>query len=180
MANIGLQYIHAKYSYQFPLLLQSGRFWPGLGGSDSDYAWVLVSYNLFGMVSAPVAGTLLHRLPFTITIITFHVLLITGGIVYALAESVWVAFIGYGLTGAGVSFSSITIHTYLGQMGDVMDDIRKKQGKKPRKFLMYNIYSFIMTGGIILPFCKISYLFPSCSCISIVSLSSNKLGHGRD
>ena len=73
---------------------------------------------------------------------------------YALAGSVWMAFVGYGLTGAGVSFSTITIHTYMGEMGDVMDEIRKKQGKKPRKFLLYNIYSFTMSGGFVLPFCK--------------------------
>ena len=137
---------------------QGGKFWPGLGGSDSDYAWVLVSYNLFGMVAAPVAGILLNRLPFTITIISFSILLVTGGMVYALARSVWMAFVGYGLTGAGVSFGTITIHTYMGEMGDIMDDIRKKQGKKPRKFLLYNIYSFTMTGGFVLPFCKSAIL----------------------
>jgi MFS family permease len=131
---------------------EGGKFWPGLGGSDSDYAWVVISYSLFGMVAAPVAGMLLHRLPFTITIISFSILLVAGGIVYALAGSVWMAFVGYGLTGAGVSFSTITIHTYMGEMGDVMDEIRKKQGKKPRKFLLYNIYSFTMSGGFVLPF----------------------------
>ncbi|CAI8042426.1 hypothetical protein GBAR_LOCUS23563 [Geodia barretti] len=131
---------------------EGGKFWPGLGGSDSDYAWVLVSYNLFGMVAAPVAGILLHRLPFTITIISFSILLVTGGIVYALARSVWMAFVGYGVSGAGGALCTITIHTYMGEMGDVMDDIRKKQGKKPRKFLLYNIYSFTLTGAFIFPF----------------------------
>jgi MFS family permease len=117
-----------------------------------------MSYSLFGMVAAPVAGMLLHRLPFTITIISFSILLVTGGMVYALARSVWMAFVGYGLTGAGVSFGTITIHTYMGEMGDIMDEIRKKQGKKPRKFLLYNIYSFTLTGGFVLPFCKSAIL----------------------
>ncbi|CAI7994629.1 hypothetical protein GBAR_LOCUS1520 [Geodia barretti] len=65
---------------------EGGKFWPGLGGSDSDYAWVVMSYSLFGMVAAPVAGMLLHRLPFTITMISFSILLVTGGMVYALAS----------------------------------------------------------------------------------------------
>lgn len=145
-----------------PLLLQTGKFWPGLGGSDSEYAWVLVSYNLFAMLTAPVAGILIHRLPFTFTMISFDVLLITGGVVYALAESVWVVFVGYGITGAGVAFGVVTVHTYIGEMGDMMDEIRKKRGQKPRKFLLYIIYSFTMTGGFILPFCKIIVLFSLC------------------
>ena len=119
-----------------------------------------MSYSLFGMVAAPVAGMLLHRLPFTITIISFSILLVTGGMVYALARSVWMAFVGYGLTGAGVSFGTITIHTYMGEMGDIMDEIRKKQGKKPRKFLLYNIYSFTLTGAFMFPFCKNTLFLP--------------------
>ena len=121
-----------------------------------------MSYSLFGMVTAPVAGMLLHRLPFTITIISFSILLIAGGIVYALARSVWMAFVGYGLTGAGVPFCTITIHTYMGEMGDVMDEIRQKQGKKSRKFLLYNIYSITMIGGFVLPFRKSAKFFYSC------------------
>ena len=73
--------------------------------------------------------------------------------------SVWMAFVGYGLSGAGGALCTITIHTYMGEMGDVMDEIRKKQGKKPRKFLLYNIYSFTLTGAFIFPFCK-NTIFP--------------------
>ncbi|CAI8042429.1 hypothetical protein GBAR_LOCUS23564 [Geodia barretti] len=82
------------------IAVMGGKFWPGLGGSDSDYAWVVMSYSLFGMVAAPVAGMLLHRLPFTITIISFSILLVTGGMVYALARSVWMAFVGYVINSA--------------------------------------------------------------------------------
>lgn len=113
---------------------------------------MVVSYPLFALAMAPLAGTLLHRLPYTVSIIGFSLLYVTGGIVYASVESVWMACIGYGLIGAGASLCSITVHTYLGEMGDVMDEIRKKQGKKPRKFLLYIAYSFVLTGGFILPF----------------------------
>ena len=132
--------------------VQSGKFWPGLGGSDSDYGWVLVAYSLMGTLTAPLVGVILHRLPFTVTIITFLTLFIIGGVIYAMAESVWAAFLGYGICGAGGAFCSITIHTYVGEMGDVMDEIRRKRGKKPRKFLLYNIYSFILTAAFVVPF----------------------------
>ena len=78
---------------------------------------------------------------------------------YALAESVWVAFVGYGLCGVGGVFCSVTIHTYMGEMGDVMDEMRKKRGKKPRKYLIYSIYSFTVTGGFIFPYGEICTKF---------------------
>ena len=75
-----------------------------------------------------------------------------GGGVYALAHNVWVAFVGQGLMGASVAFGASTAHTYIGEMGTVMDNIRKKQGKKPRKYLLYIAFSFILNGGFVLPY----------------------------
>ena len=74
-----------------------------------------------------------------------------GGATYALANSVWIAFVGRGLIGSGVSFGASALHTYLGEMGTVMDDIREKQGKRPRKFLLYIALSFTINGGIVIP-----------------------------
>ena len=131
--------------------VQNGtRFWPGLGGSDTDYALVLVSYPLFQMATTPLAGALLHRLPFTISIISFMMLYITGGVVYGLARSVWMAFVGFGLIAAGSSIGPMTIHTYMGEVGTLMDDIRKKQGKRPIKPAIYVCFSFLLNGGYLL------------------------------
>ena len=102
----------------------------------------------------PLAATMLHLLPFTATIFTFLTLYIAGGVVYALADNVWMVFVGLGLIGAGIAFSAGTVHTYIGEMGTVMDDIRKKQGKKPRKFVLYLAYSFMLNGGVVIPFSK--------------------------
>lgn len=79
---------------------------------------------------------------------------IIGGIIYGLAETIWMVFVGFGLFGAGASFAAITVITYMGEMGTVMDNIRKKQGKKPRKFVIYIVYSFVLNGGYILCFGK--------------------------
>ena len=73
---------------------------------------------------------------------------------YALARSVWMAFIGFGLFGTAVAFSAVTIHTYMGEMGTIMDDIRKKQGKKERKHLIYVVFSFVLNGGYLFPLGK--------------------------
>ena len=148
---------------------QDGRFWPGLGGSDSDYAWVLASYPLFQVVVAVVIGALFHRLPFNVNTISLMILYVTGGVMYALAESVWTVFVGFGLLGAGSCLNTITVLTYLGEMGDQMDEMRVKQGKNPLKFLLYFGYSVIITGGFIIPFGK--HCFPA-SLVLIVSVPS--------
>ena len=70
---------------------------------------------------------------------------------YALANSVWIVFAARALMGAGVSFGASAIHAYLGEMGTVMDDIREKQGKSPRKFLLYIGFSFTLNGGMVVP-----------------------------
>lgn len=129
-------------------------FWPGLGRSDADYVLVLVSYPLFEVVTAPLSGALLHRLPFSVSIAAFTAVYITGGVVYSMAWSLWMAFAGFGLFGMGSSLCSIMVHTYLGEMGTLMDDIRKKRGKKPRKYVLYIAFSFVVNGGFLFPLSK--------------------------
>ena len=151
------------------LMLQNGtRYWPGLGGSDTDYALVLVSYPLFEVLSTPLAGALLHRLPYSVSIASFTLILVAGGILYGLARSVWMAFVGFGLFGMGAALCSVMIHTYMGEVGTVMDEIRKKQGKKPRKFVLYIIYSFPLNGGFILPFGKFALVSHSHSFFVVI------------
>ena len=65
---------------------------------------------------------------------------------YALAQSVWVVFLARALMGAGIQFGAATLHTYLGEMGSVMDNIRQTQGKKPRKFILYIMLSFVLVS----------------------------------
>ena len=125
------------------------RFWPGLGRSDSDYALVLTSYPLFEVATTPLAGALLHRLPYSFTITVFIMVYVAGGVVYGLARSLWVAFVGFGLFGMGSALAAVTVHTYMGEMGTVMDEIRKKQGKKPRKYILYIAFSFVVNGGFL-------------------------------
>ena len=71
---------------------------------------------------------------------------------YALANKVWVAFVGRALMGAGIAFGAATIHTYMGEMGTMMDNIREKNRKKPRKFMLYIAFSFLLNGGFTLPY----------------------------
>ena len=130
------------------------RYWPGLGGSDTDYGWVLGAHPLFEAGTLPLTVIIVHRLPFCFLLYTYLCLAAVGGVMYALAESVWIAFAGRALMGAGISVGAASIHTYIGEMGTMMDNIRENQGKKPRKFLLYIAHSFALNGGIALPYSK--------------------------
>ena len=100
----------------------------------------------------PLTVATLYRFPFTFALLTFCFLVAVGGAMYALAQSVWIAFAGRALTGAGVSVGAAAIHTYLGEMGTVMDEIREKQGKRHKKYLLYIAFSFALNRGYILPY----------------------------
>ena len=54
--------------------------------------------------------------------------------------------------GFGGGLSIPALHTYIGEMGSVMDQIREKKGKKPLKFTVYVAFSFIMNGGFVVAF----------------------------
>lgn len=132
----------------------TGRFWPGLGGTETDYARAVTCRFLFEFVTMPITAVMAHRLPFTISMLFNLSLFAVGGAVYALAVNVWMVYIGQGLIGAGVTCAT-TIHTYVGEMGTIMDHIRVKQGKKPRKFIVYAALSFLFTGGYLIAYCKL-------------------------
>lgn len=135
--------------------LQDGsRFWGGLGGSDRDYAWIQMAYPSFETASVPLSMAIVHRLPYTVILYVALLTSALGGAVYALAGSVWMAFIGRALMGAGTQFCASSIHSYIGEMGTVMDDIRKRQGKKQLKFTLYIVLSFMLNGGLLIPYCK--------------------------
>jgi MFS family permease len=130
----------------------STRTWPGLGGSDTDYAWALTFPPLCEFAVFPLALWMTRRVPFTVPLLIGVSLLVVSGTMYALSGDVWVLMISRGVMGMGGGLSIPALHTYMGEMGTVMDQVREKQGKKPRKFAVYIAFSFIMSGGFVIAF----------------------------
>jgi MFS family permease len=135
-----------------PLQNTSTRTWPGLGGSDTDYAWALTFPPLCEFAVFPLALWMTRRVPFTVPLLIGVSLLVVSGTMYALSGDVWVLMISRGVMGMGGGLSIPALHTYMGEMGTVMDQVREKQGKKPRKFAVYIAFSFIMSGGFVIAF----------------------------
>ena len=79
-------------------------------------------------------------------------LLILGGVVYALATEVWIAIVAQLILGTAIGIAMLVIHTYLGEMSTRMDDIRRKQGKRPMKHVLYIIFSFVLNGTYIITY----------------------------
>ena len=132
----------------------ASRFWPGLGGTDTDYALVVAAYSIFEIALFPIVGVLADRLPYTVLTLLFLSMIAIGGVLYALAVSVWMAFLGRGVIGGAGSFGAAAVHMYMGEMGTVMDKAREKQRKRPIKFSVYIAYSFILNGGYFVAYGK--------------------------
>ena len=130
----------------------SGRFWPGLGGSDTLYAWVLTSYSIAETASMPVAGIMAEKIPYTISILFLCALYTAGGILYGLGAEVWMIIAGRALMGSGAAFADVIASSYIGEMGTRMDELREREGKRPMKPALYIAYSFTMNGVFIMTF----------------------------
>ena len=72
---------------------------------------------------------------------------VVAGVVYALAVDVWMVILARGLMGGAALFCVSAVATYMGEMGTVMDDIRKRKGKKPKKHVLYILMLIFMTVG---------------------------------
>ena len=100
----------------------------------------------------PIAGLIADRLQYTGLILLVLFIFFVGGALYAVAENVWIVFLGRGLMGGAASFCGTVVHMYMGEMGTIMDEVRVKQGKRPMKFAVYIAISFMLNGGYILPY----------------------------
>ena len=79
------------------ILQNTSRFWSGLGGSDTDYAWALVCSPLTDLAVIPFAALMTHRSPFSVAIFFSFILMAIGSLIYAVAVNVWMIFIGRAL-----------------------------------------------------------------------------------
>ena len=98
------------------------------------------------------AGFMIERYPYIFTQVVAIALYVVGGVVYALATEVWMAIVARLVLGTGAGISSLLIHTYLGEMSTRMEEIRRKQGKRPMKHVVYIIFSFVLNGTFIFSF----------------------------
>ena len=71
---------------------------------------------------------------------------------YALSVDIWMVILSRSILGTAIGLMMPSAHTYIGEMGSVLDHQREDQGKKPRKFVLYIAYSFIINGGHFIAF----------------------------
>ena len=112
-----------------PALQNSTVFWPGLGGTDEHYAWTLVAYSLTEAAVIPIVVMLANRVAFTLELILVVCMYAISGAVYALAVKVWMVILARAIMGGAGLVLSVTVHTYVSEMGTLIDRTRKKNGK---------------------------------------------------
>lgn len=145
----------------------SDKFWPGLGSTESMYAWAIMVYFILQIASSPIAGILTQQLPYTITILLSSAIYAVSGVVYGMANTIWMVIISRALMGCAAAFSDVVTCSYIGEMGTRMDIIREEQGKRPRKYALYIVYAFIMNGSFFLAFGM--YVVSTTNAIPILS-----------
>lgn len=133
-------------------LQNSETFWPGLGSSETAYAWVLMVYYIFKMTTMPIAGLMARKMPYTLTILLTLSLYGASGVFYGQANTVWMVIVSRGLMGVCSGLSDTTELGYIGEMGTRMDKIREGKGKRPMKNVLFVAYSFTVNGGLIVAF----------------------------
>ena len=132
----------------------SNKFWPGLGGTEVHYALAIMCFGIGEIMLMPIAGIMSEKLPFVLSLIIPTALYVIGGVLYAMAVNVWMALAGRLFLGFSGAFA-VVVHTYIGEMGSRLDEVRRKKGKKPVKHFLYITYSFIANGGFVLAFGKL-------------------------
>ena len=148
------------YSMQYGLVIaifhmqETTRFWPGLGGSESLYSWVLMAGGIGEIAFLPVIGYMAENIPYGVSQLVAGVMFTAGGTVYALASEGWMVMLGKALLGCAIT-STVVVHTYIGEMGTRIDDMRSQEKKRPIKFALYIALSFILNGGYLVTFCKL-------------------------
>ncbi|CAI8055072.1 hypothetical protein GBAR_LOCUS30061 [Geodia barretti] len=124
----------------------SNTLWPGLNGTERDYALVSVSFALFETILFPLPMLMMDSLPFTLLMLLTFSLFTVAGVVYGCATHIWMVFVARGLMGAAALFASSIIYTYTGEIGSIMDMERLKMRKKPMKGTLYLAITFTTHG----------------------------------
>ena len=127
------------------------QFWPGLGASETVYAWAITAFGIGELAPTPLIGYLVDKLPYTSFLLIANVFNITGGVLYALAEEGWMVILARLLFGMSASFKVVML-AYIGEMGARIDKLQENEGKKPVKYIFYIILSFVLNGTYVVAF----------------------------
>ena len=134
----------------------SVRFWPGLGESETIYAWTLTAFSTGEVVGAPFAAILIQSFPYIISPLVASLLYTIGGVIYALADQGWMVIVGRFVSGFACTISAVLQTSYIGEMGTKVDQVRKRRGKKYLiKDILYIAYSFLINIGYFLTYGEI-------------------------
>lgn len=93
-----------------------------------------------------------EKIPYTLTILITLSIYAVSGVLYGMANTVWMVILSRGLMGCGAALACLTEFGYIGEMGTRMDEIRSRQGKRPMKCALYVAYSFTYNITFILAF----------------------------
>ena len=111
-----------------------------------------MAYSIGESFFSLVAGLMIERCPYIFIQVVAIVMHVLGGVVYALSTEVWMVIVARLVIGTAAGIGGLIVHTYTGEMSTRMDDIRRRQGKRPMKHVVYILFSFLLNGTFIFSF----------------------------
>ena len=114
----------------------------------------MLAFSIGEVAISPVAGLTTERYSHVFSLFSGLILFIGGGLFYARATEVWMVIVARFVLGVGIGFGAVVVHSYLGEMGSKLDEIRAKQSKKPIKHIFYIIFVFVLNGSFVFSFGK--------------------------
>ena len=95
--------------------MQNATFWPGLGEPEDLYLWAVSAFSAGELVMSLAATYLSTVIPYIIAIPLSTVLLVVGGLIYALATHGEMVIMARFLFGSASGLGLVVAQTYIGE-----------------------------------------------------------------
>lgn len=95
--------------------------WPGLGQSEFTYSWVVTIYSIGELIGAIVGGLLSSVLTYRFNIFLVNIILLIGGVLYALASQTWMIITARLLMGIHCGLGLVLLTSYIGVTTDQIE-----------------------------------------------------------
>ena len=109
------------------------------------------------VIAMLLTGPTADRVPYTLSLCVANILLVAGGILYAVSVNATMVIFARLLLGCS-SGCRVIIHAYIGKEGTQLDQWRVQNGKRPIKYIFYIAVLYIIAGGNTFGYGEFNYI----------------------
>lgn len=109
------------------------------------------------VIAMLLTGPTADRVPYSLSLCVANILLVAGGILYAVSVNATMVIFARLLLGCS-SGCRVIIHAYIGKEGTQLDQWRVQKGKRPIKYIFYIAVLYIIAGGNTFGYGEFNYI----------------------